>query len=284
MMPTGGMAFEQDWGTYCTTGFEKYKTTCAVRIVKIYDMPIGKIRIGISNGHMPGNKLTFPMEYRLKSRLHYYSRLFNTIEVNSCFYKTPLRSTYEKWVNDVPDDFQFTLKLSRDITHAKELGADLTCMDNFLQAAAGTGNKKGCLLVQFPGKISLDHFNQVELILRQLWSHDTAKEWRIAIEFRNESWYIGETTELLNEYRAAMVLHDFSKAKISVITGKADFCYIRFHGPTGNYRDSYSNHALDEKAQLIREFVIPGKDVYAYFNNTAGNAFVNARYLQSKFM
>jgi uncharacterized protein YecE (DUF72 family) len=245
-------------------------------------MAIGKIRIGITNGYMPGNKLSFPPEYQLKSRLHYYSTFFNTIEVNTCFYKTPLRSTYEKWVNDVPEDFQFTLKLSRDITHAPELRGDLACINSFLEAARGTQNKKGCLLIQFPGKITLDHFNQVELILEKLELNDPGHDWRKAIEFRNESWYVRETTELLNEYSATMVLHDFSKARISTSSDNANFVYLRFHGPTGNYRDSYSDAALNEKAEIIREFVRSGKDVYAYFNNTAGNAFENARYLQSK--
>jgi uncharacterized protein YecE (DUF72 family) len=243
----------------------------------------GIVRIGTSNGHIPGSKQTFPPAYQLKSRLHYYSTLFNTIEVNSCFYKTPQRSTYEKWAADVPDDFQFTLKLTRDITHVKELKGDLACIETFLQSAGGTGNKKGCLLIQFPGKINLEHFTQVENILDELTVQDPADEWRTAIEFRNDSWYVSETTELLNHYNATMVLHDFSKAKVSSFTGDANFAYMRFHGPTGNYHDSYSDRALDEKADVIRELLETGKDVYAYFNNTAGNAFENARYLQSKF-
>ena len=231
---------------------------------------------------MPGNKSTFPPSYQLKSRLHYYGTLFNTIEVNSCFYKTPQRSTYEKWANDVGEDFQFTLKLSKDITHAPDLKSDIACMDNFLQSAMGAGNKKGCILIQFPGKINLEHFTQVEQILEQLRLHDPDHEWRPAVEFRNESWYIRETTELLDEYGATMVLHDFSKAKISNVDTSANFVYMRFHGPTGNYRESYSDYALDEKAEVISEFLRTGKDVYAYFNNTAGNAFENARYLHSK--
>ncbi len=245
-------------------------------------MSTGIVRIGISNGYLPGNKLTFPPPYQLKSRLHYYSTLFNTVEVNSCFYKTPLRSTYEKWVKDVPENFRFTLKLSKEITHSKELSGDLTCMNSFLQAATGIGNKKGCLLIQFPGKITIAQYNQVEQILRQLRQYDIAHEWRTAIEFRNVSWYIGETTELLNEYKAAMVLHDFSKAKNSTMVSNASFVYIRFHGPMGNYRGSYSEHALDEKAELIRGFQLSGTEVFVYFNNTIGSAFENARYLQSK--
>jgi uncharacterized protein YecE (DUF72 family) len=255
--------------------------TNANREVRNTALSTGKIRIGISNGQMPGNKSTFPPGYRLKSRLHYYSTLFNTIEVNSCFYKTPLRSTYEKWANDVPEDFQFTLKLSRDITHAKDLSGDLACMDNFLQAAAGTGSKKGCLLIQFPGKITLEHFSQVEQILTELRAHDPNQQWRKAIEFRNESWYIAETTELLDEHNATLVMHDFPKGRLSEWHGLAHFAYLRFHGPTGNYRDSYSEAALNEKAAMISEIARSGKDVYVYFNNTAGNSFENARYLQT---
>ncbi len=244
----------------------------------------GKLRIGTSNGYMPGSKNSFPPEYKVKSRLNYYSTLFNSIEVNSCFYKTPLRSTYEKWANDVPEDFQFTLKLSKDVTHAKDLTGDLACMENFLQSATGAGHKKGCLLIQFPGKITLEHFNQVELILEQLRIHDPARAWRPAVEFRHESWYVGETTELMNEYNAAMVLHDFSKAKNSTLPGKAGFVYMRFHGPAGNYRDSYADLFLAERAEEITEMLREGKDVYAYFNNTIGSAFQNARSLQAKII
>ena len=244
----------------------------------------GKLRVGTSNGHIPGKKSSFPPPYQLRSRLHYYSSLFNTIEVNSCFYKTPLRSTYEKWAKDVPDDFQFTIKLTRDITHAKELQGDLSCMNNFLHAAGGIGRKKGCLLIQFPGKISLEHFSQVENILDQLRVYDSGNDWRKAIEFRNESWYVGETNELLNEYNVTMVLHDFSKAKVSAFEGNANFVYMRFHGPTGNYRESYSDQVLDDKAELITAFLHSGRDVYVYFNNTAGGAFEDARYLQTKLI
>ena len=243
---------------------------------------VGKIRIGTSNGYLPGNKSTFPPEFRLKSRLHYYSQFFNTIEANSCFYKTPLRSTYEKWVADVPDDFQFSLKLSKAITHDKELSADISCMENFLYTASGTSHKKGCLLIQFPGKITIEQFSRVEKLLQQLRMNDPGGEWRKALEFRNESWYIGETTELLDEFGATMVVHDFSKGKVTSSACKANFVYMRFHGPAGNYRDSYTEKVLEEKAIQIQSITASGKDVYAYFNNTIGSAFENARLLQSK--
>jgi len=236
----------------------------------------GKIRIGTSNIVVPGNKASFPEAFREKSRLHYYSSIFNTLEVNSCFYKTPLRSTYEKWVLDVPDDFRFSLKLSKEITHVKDLAGDLACMNKFMQTAGGTGQKKGCLLVQFPGKITLDYFKKVEDILSELQTHDPEQQWKTAVEFRHPSWYTGETRELLDESGAAMVIHDHPKARIWEVQGKASFVYMRFHGPNGDYRDSYTDSFLKSKAAEIKEWLTAGKDVYAYFNNTIGSAFDNA--------
>ncbi|MGZ8541551.1 MAG: DUF72 domain-containing protein [Chitinophagaceae bacterium] len=241
----------------------------------------GRILIGTSNVVVLGNKQSFPVAFQLRSRLHYYSSIFNTLEVNSSFYKTPLLSTYKKWSLDVPEDFQFSLKLSKSVTHTKDLQNDLTGIEQFMTSAGGVANKKGCLLIQFPGKISLHYYKQVEQILQQVQAHDPNDEWRKAIEFRNNSWYISETFELLDEYNAVTVLHDHPKAKIFDVKGKADFIYFRFHGPKGDYRDSYTNSFLEEKAAQIKACLTKGKDVYAYFNNTIGSAFENALTLKN---
>ena len=81
----------------------------------------GIVRIGTSNIVVPGNRQSFPPGFRDKSRLHYYASLFNTVELNSTFYKVPMASTFNKWSLDVPENFQFTIKLWRDITHVKNL-------------------------------------------------------------------------------------------------------------------------------------------------------------------
>jgi uncharacterized protein YecE (DUF72 family) len=234
-------------------------------------------RIGTSNVTLPGNKGTFPLAFQSKSRLHYYSRIFNSVEINKCFYKTPLLSTYQKWSLDVPENFQFSLKLSKAITHVPNLPGDSGTLTKFMQTAAGVGNKKGCLLIQFPGAISLDYYNEVEQILQEIqFESEPDQHWRIAVEFRNPDWYTGETFELLDQYDAVAVLHDFKKGKLTEISGREDFVYIRFHGPAGDYRGSYNESFLKSKAAQIRIWLEDGKDVYAYFNNTMGNAFDNA--------
>jgi uncharacterized protein YecE (DUF72 family) len=104
--------------------------------------------------------------------------------------------------------------------------------------------------------------------------------WPIAVEFRNDSWYVSETYELLNEHRASLVLHDISKGRNMQPMKGEGLIYIRFHGPAGDYRGSYPDDFLQEKATEIKGWINGGKDVYVYFNNTAGNAFENAQSLK----
>ena len=240
-----------------------------------------QLYIGTSNVVIPGNKTTFPEHYRERSRLQYYASLFNTVEINSSFYKLPMPATFGKWATEVPEDFRFAIKVSKEITHSKDLVTELSYIDRFMAAAKNTGSKKGPLLIQFPGKISLDHFTRVEEILQRFMELDKDNEWKKAVEFRNSSWYTGETYEMLHEFGAAMVLHDIPKGKLTALATNADFIYQRFHGPTaGNYRDSYPDTFLKEKARQIKDWLSEGKQVYVYFNNTIGDAFNNAVSLQ----
>jgi uncharacterized protein YecE (DUF72 family) len=190
-------------------------------------------------------------------------------------------STFSKWAGEAGDKFLFTVKLWKEITHGKNLQYELTNIDQFLKAADGLGNKKGCLLVQFPGKISLEYYIAVEKILQRILAMEQDHPWRTAVEFRHPDWYVSETFELLDEYSASMVLHDIPKAKNFELNKTADFVYLRFHGPKGDYRGSYTDEFLKEKSKEIDAWQKEGKDVYAYFNNTIGEAFQNALTLKT---
>src|SRR4051794_30341896 len=104
----------------------------------------GILRIGTSNIVVPFSKEFFPVAFQDKSRLNYYSSIFNTVELNSTFKKTPRPSTFEKWADDVPGEFQFTVKMFKDITHIKELNTDFTLIESVVNAANYLGDKKGC--------------------------------------------------------------------------------------------------------------------------------------------
>ena len=80
---------------------------------------------------------------------------------------------------------------------------------------------------------------------------------------------------MLDEYGMAMVLHDRPPAITPIRILEADFVYIRFHGPGGSYRGSYTEDVLAEYADYIQEWLSDGKTVYTYFNNTMGEAINN---------
>lgn len=240
----------------------------------------GILRVGTSNVVLPGNKQSFPPEFQHSSRLTYYSALFNSVEINSTFYKVPKPSTFEKWSAEVPESFRFTIKLSRDITHVKFLDFNADQLALFYNAINCTGNKKGCLLIQFPASLTFDSYGQVEELLGQCKDLDPGMQWRIAIEFRSKTWYTGETYEMLDHYGASLVLHDMPKSKNEQLNKGAGFVYLRFHGVNGDYKGSYTDEQLGSQFRKIQQWISDGKDVWVYFNNTIGDAFQNALYLK----
>lgn len=228
----------------------------------------GRFWSGTSNIVLPvPNKQAFPPEYRDQSRLTYYASLFNSLEVNASFYKLPQPATVKRWAASVPDDFRFTFKLWKEITHVKELAYQPTDLEKFLSVVDPAGHKLGCMLVQFPPSVTADAYGQLEALLQEMGGG-----YKVALEFRHPSWYMAETYELADEYGCSVVLHDIPKSRNSTVNKGAKFVYLRFHGPVGDYRGGYTKQHLAEQAVRIRGWMAEGREVYAYFNNTMGDA------------
>lgn len=221
------------------------------------------------------NKQLYPEEFRDKSRLNYYASLFNSIEINSSFYKVPMASTVKKWAESTPDNFRFTFKLWREITHVKELAFNAEHIDRFIDTIGEVGYKKGCLLVQFPPSLTVQYQSQINKLLERISLRDPQHEWNVALEFRNSSWYTDQTIQLLDDYHAAIVLHDKLLAANTLTHNKVGFVYLRFHGYNGDYKGSYEDDFLSEYAHYIRDWMAEEDDVYVYFNNTRGDAVNN---------
>jgi len=240
----------------------------------------GRVWIGTSNVVIPGSKKDFPLEFQAGSRLAYYGSLFRSVELNCTFYKLPLSRTLEKWATEVPADFRFTVKLWKGITHQKKLVFDVQDIDRFMHTVDHLGSKKGCLLVQFPGSITSDYSDHVQEILERIHQQNKDGNWQVAVELRNASWYHELTYELLNKYRASLVFHDKGSSRTPKSNEAISCVYLRYHGPRGDYKESYPDSFLQEQAEAIHQWTQSGKEVYVYFNNTIGNAFQNAQLLQ----
>ena len=233
---------------------------------------MGKFYSGTSGLKLPFPKHAFPENLKDKSRLGYYALHNNSLEVNSSFYKIPLPSTILKWADEAPPDFRFTFKLFKGITHNKGLTFNLSDVEKFLQVIENAGKKNGCLLIQFPPSLSSAATDGLSLLLDAIHDIDQNENWKIAVEFRNKTWYNAKTYQLLQQHKTTLVIQDIPASATPFIETDLDFVYIRFHGPKGDYRGSYDDAFLAEYAGYINEWLDEGKTVYAYFNNTIGDA------------
>lgn len=234
---------------------------------------------GLSGLQLPIPKYLQPPPYEQSSRLTFYASLFSSIEINSSFYKIPQAATVTKWAASVPDTFKFTFKMYKGITHVKGLEFDEADVAAFFASINSVKEKKGCLLVQFPPSFNKAYLGQLKHLLSCIQVHNTSQRWNIAVEFRHTSWYEDDVYDLLHHYRVALVMQDIPKSATPLIQHPTDFIYLRFHGPTGNYRERYSDDFLNEYAVYIHEWRTEGKTVYVYFNNTMGDAFDNLKTL-----
>ncbi|HUP12609.1 MAG TPA: DUF72 domain-containing protein [Niastella sp.] len=232
---------------------------------------------GTSNIVVPIKQSEYPAEFSGATRLQYYASLFSSLEVNSSFYKIPKAATVEKWRESVPSHFRFTFKVPKTVTHAKGLQFSVAEVERFAETVAHIGDKKGCLLVQLPPSVKRERQEELEGLLECL--HDDATGWRIAVEFRHNSWYDRGVYRVLQGYDATLVIQDLPASAAPPIQVAEDFAYLRFHGPEGGYRGSYDKTTLAGYAGRIVEGIKGGKDIYVYFNNTMGDAIGNLQTL-----
>ncbi|OOQ61532.1 DUF72 domain-containing protein [Mucilaginibacter pedocola] len=231
---------------------------------------------GTSGLQIPIPKREFPAIHQDRSRLGYYALLENSLEVNSSFYKLPRSKTIAKWVDEVPPHFRFTFKLWKEITHEKSLLFSSSALEDFMNALAPVESRKGTLLLQFPPSLHYPAFSQLRELLTLLSNYT----WPVAVEFRHSSWYNDRVYDLLYQHRAALVLQDMPSSHTPMELTADSWVYLRFHGPEGRYKGSYSDQVLHEYASYISEWLADGKTVYTYFNNTAGAALQDLQRLK----
>jgi uncharacterized protein YecE (DUF72 family) len=153
----------------------------------------------------PGeDPIFYPRGTRPPEMLEYYSQIFDTIEVDSTAYGTPAVSTLDGWVAATPDNFRFSLKVPRAITHEFSLTPhSYTLMDEFTDAARLLGKKLGAILIQLPASFESTKDNGAAL--RGFVSR-LPRDMKFALEFRHPGWFVEWTFDELNENGVALGL------------------------------------------------------------------------------
>ncbi len=242
---------------------------------------MARLLIGTSGWTYPSWRGSFyPNELTGPRCLAYYSRRFDTTEVNYSFYRLPRPQTYETWTAQVPDQFVFALKASRFITHVKHLMGVQEAWRTFVRNARVLGSHLGPILLQCPPSLQRDDRSLAGFLRHAQRPAGKAASLRLVFEFRHASWFAEEIYSLLRRHQAALCMADSPRyPRTDVVT--ADFVYVRFHGRTELFASCYTDRELAGEAKRIRRYLRRGLDVYAYFNNdAAGHAPFNARTLQ----
>ncbi len=213
----------------------------------------------------------YPDDLSPDDRLSFYADTFGTVEVNNTFYQSPDEETLRAWRARTPDDFVFTIKANQYITHFKKLKDPAEPVQNLYrnleplrETDSGTRIEAlGPILFQCPPNWH-QNLDRLRNFLETL-----SADYRHVFEFRDPTWLNEGTTEALAAHDAAFCVYDFGgRATLRTVT--TDFAYVRLHGAGEAYHGRYADDALDDWAQQIRDWTDDGRDVYVYFNNTAG--------------
>lgn len=220
----------------------------------------------------------YPEELKSAAYLAYYARYFNCTEINSSFYHFTMAKTIAKWLTETPDNFKFCAKLNQEITHKRKFENIEEPLTKFMSRYASMGNRLGPILIQIASSFRFER-PVAEGFYRTLRAKypDT----QFALESRHKSWQTEEALALLRAYNISFVIASAGKRWPYLETTTNETVYLRLHGDERLYASSYSEERLERYAFMIHDWLLDGKEVWVFFNNTMyGSAIQNARTLQ----
>jgi len=212
-----------------------------------------------------------PGETKL-THLQRYAHRLHCVEINSSFYRPHQRKTWERWAASTPDNFRFSVKLPKTITHTAKLHNTGALLQSFLDQATGLGDKLGPILIQLPPSLTYD----------EALAHDFLTTFRelhpgpAVLEPRHATWFTQPADRLLRSFNIARVAADPPKGstQAAIPGGWQGIHYYRLHGAPRTYYSDYTPHQLNSLAQTLTQSATP---TWIIFDNTAlGHATANA--------
>lgn len=264
-------------------------------------MTIAKIRIGISGWVYPDWRGVFyPKGVIQKRELEFASRALPTIELNGSFYRLQRPSSYQKWYEQTPTDFVFSIKAHQLITHELRLKDIEKPMANFFASGLlALKEKLGPILWQFPPNFKFNDSLFEDFL--KLLPHDTEAAAELAkgcdaymkeheyleadknrpllhaVEIRHKSFENADFIALLRQYNVALVIADSAGKWPYMEDITADFVYMRLHGVGELYTNGYTDKALDDWAARIEAWSKGGQPEDAHLVSAQESSPVKSR-------
>jgi uncharacterized protein YecE (DUF72 family) len=242
---------------------------------------MARIRVGCSGwNYADWRERVYPRGVPQRRWLEHYATLFDTVEVNSTFYRLAKPRAAAAWVEQTPPEFVFAAKASQYLTHFKRLTDLDRGVERFYDAIAplAASPKMGPVLWQLPERFKRD----VPRLAAALDALNQSPPTRHCFEFRHESWFADdEVPDLLRWHGVALAIGDHPARPWQPWVTTTDWSYVRFHYGHRGRRGNYSDSELRELAPRVAKLAEAG-DVYAYFNNDwEGFAVKNALRLRA---
>jgi uncharacterized protein YecE (DUF72 family) len=202
------------------------------------------------------------------SNLARYASRFDGVEINSSFHRRHRPDTWARWADSVPDDFRFSVKLPKTITHVHRLQDCDDLIDEFADDTRGLGDKFAVVLVQLAPKHAFD-----ALVAEDFFAKLRARVGAtIVCEPRHASWFERAVDDLLVQWGVARVAADPAPVPAASCPGGSPAIrYWRLHGSPVIYRSSYDPDAIERYATAMRE-AASAADAWCIFDNTASSA------------
>ena len=231
--------------------------------------PLSRVRAGCAGWSLP--RPLWPEFPAAGTHLQRYAARFNAVEINSSFYRPHQSGTYARWADSVPDNFRFSVKLPKTITHQQRLADCDAMLDTFLAQVTCLGERLGCLLVQLPPSLAFDA-GTVKAFLAALRERHGGP---VALEPRHASWFAPPADALLDACRIGRVLADPLVDQAGRAPGGfAGLVYVRLHGSPRMYYSAYERAFLDALVVRLEIAAASGANVWCIFDNTAEGAAV----------
>ena len=219
----------------------------------------------------------YPERFPKRRWLELYAERFDTVEVNSTFYRLAKRDAVAAWVAQTPPGFVFAVKASRYLTHVKrlrEIGEGIARFYEPLEPLREAG-RLGPVLWQLPENFHRDDQRLAGLL-------ELLPVGRHTIEFRHPSWFAAAVLRTLRQHAVALAIGDHPQRSFQSYEATARWRFIRLHYGSRGRGGNYSASELDEWGRRLRDWAAR-EEAFVYFNNDwCGYAPANARALRRR--
>ena len=212
--------------------------------------------VGVSGFSYPGWKGQFyPKDLKSEDFLRYYSQNLNSVEINSSFYAPPTVATIKSWAEKTKEDFRFSIKSPRQITHILKLGPGAPeSAERLGKTLEQLKSKHGPILFQLPP------FSKQDLRLLDSFLEKSSSLKRKVFEFRHQTWLDDSTYQMLEKHGAGFCVAE-TEDMAPVFKTIGEFAYVRLR------KNRYDMKGIEEWSKRIAELVKGSKEAYVYLRH-----------------